>query len=286
MWLNVSGRSCWVENKIDAMFQRDQLLRYSALGPGLVIAPRRRAAQIPESTHWAIVSWTETADMAAELFDEEGISLDDAGLPSVEARYKARSDLMGYLKESGLTTPRALTDADIEAFGNLNFVLGEALPYLLAVVGDQAVARGLVVRKIQKPPEYGAYDYGYTCCVSEPESWVGAIDGWYDATLAGCPDFADKPALGVGAWFLTDLANPAQAIFHDERWKNTLEEAGFQRVLLDWGSRAVRAITLASVTGKDLGEQAEAVAEHFLTAVGDLRELQSFRACGIILSRK
>jgi len=273
--LNVDGVSYWIENKIDAAFQHDQLERYAKLGPGLVIVPDRRAADVPsDPDRWTVMTWTDVVLTARALFVNEGIEFADASGPDALARHRARCDLIGYLEENYLTAPPRIETNDLVELARLNSVLGEAIPYVLSEIKSRAEAAGLLQPGIKAPPAWGDYSAGYVWCDADPGGWVEDVGGWYDVTIAGQPDFAEGPAVAVGMALHTTPDKQLQGLFYDERWKSNLGESGFQFVPLDWGARAIRAHQWGEVPSGSLAHQAGFIADAFIGSIESLRQLQ------------
>lgn len=277
MWLDAAGQRCWVENKLRAAFQFEQLERYAKLGPGLVIVPRDRVSEVDRDSRWVVLSWADVAEMATELFDDEALSLEEAQSGSGLAMHKARADLVGYLTELNLVTPRRLNDDDAVTLANVDFVLLTAIPKLLEAVQLAAEAQGLSDSDPNPPPKFGWYHLGYVTFGPELGEWVSEVGGRYETIIDGRPDFADVPSVGVGVTVYTEVNNAAQEIFQSDEWTDVLVRAGFRRTDTSWGFRAFKTFALGGgvIPGSNLDEQAQHIAEQFTRARADARGLQA-----------
>lgn len=276
MWLEAESASCWIENKLDAEFGRDQLERYSALGMGLVILPEVRRADVPTNEGWRVATWREIARTARSLLDADGVDLIVAREPTATARHKALADLISYLQERHIV-PRPdppLSAQDDDALAKASYVLGTAVPCLLDAVRHRAEASGLHT-KDTRPPGASHRDYGYVVFQPEQHGWADQVGGLYEARVDGNPDFADHPALGVG---LTVYENPAksssQRVFAGNVWRNELEIARFDQLRVKLGWRVFRLFRPHELPGKFLADQANSAADEFMRAHDDLTRLE------------
>ena len=278
MWLDGGTSRCWVENKLWARFGENQLERYSGTkARGLVIVPESRRSEVPADPRWVSRTWDDVIELARELLEEEGVTIEDARRPGALACHKARSDLIGYLEAKNVTTTRApgLTTSDVEALATVQYTLGTAIPGMLRAIKEKAVEAGFLGVGIDEPPaDRSLFDWGWVTSDPPEGTWVSALGGWFDANIAGRPDFADVPAFAVGCMFPRAVANAAQVRFLTPEWETVLTLADFQVIPVDRAWRAVRVFPLP-LEGDTLEAQASRAATDFVRAVEDLLRLQT-----------
>ena len=227
--------------------------------------------------NWVVCSWEEVAEMATGLLATDGVGLNHACRADALAGHKARADLVIYLQENNLAIPRgrALTKVDADALSQLDFIIGTAIPRVLDVIGDKARGAGLLDVKAESPPRTGHIDWGWVTSTAPVGSWVSDVGGWFDANIAGHPDFAEAPALAVGCCVERIRSNTAQTRCFDADWEAILTRANSSPGVHHGGAwRAVRVHEIPFGPSGSLDEQAMFAAEEFVHAVRDLTALQ------------